>query len=609
MPDWFYRTVAQRALFALPDSAARALALGTIGALGRNAPGRALIDLLGHMRADPRLAGEKCGVRFASRVGLGWRVDPEGRATQGLARFGAGFVEVGPVMLAPRNGPTVRRNAAAQELDAAGGARADGVARWKPRLARQGNLGVPRWIRIAAQPGATPAVAAEELAELARALAPWADAFVVENAPAGLQLPGGKPWLAAEPAGGDAPEHAAGCVISVPTRATPAAAAAEIRAARDRLGADRVLVVRGGLEPAGIEALLAAGADLVAIDAGLVFTGPGLLKRTNEHLAESAASVSTGAAASAEPAPRRAWFWGAILGGSLAAGGALTLGLALTRVLLPYDEHHLGISAEQLARLQPRLHDFMAHDRATLAGTMLGLGALYAALAAGGIRRAQHWAQVALTASALTGFASFFSFLGFGYFDPLHAYVSAVLLQFTLLALVCRAGGASPADAPDHVAERREDSAWRRGQWGQLLFVVHAAGLLIAGGVITTIGMSRVFVQTDLDFLCATPADLAAFNGRLLAVIAHDRASLGGMLLSAGLAQLLATLWGFRRGRRWLWRGLFALGLPAYGCALGIHAKVGYTDALHLAPAIVGAVLWAGGLLLTRRWLTTDAAT
>ncbi|HEY0945597.1 MAG TPA: hypothetical protein VGD81_10030, partial [Opitutaceae bacterium] len=56
MPDWFYRTVAQPALFRLPDRMSRAVALGLLGSLGRHAPGRALIDFLGHMHADPRLA-------------------------------------------------------------------------------------------------------------------------------------------------------------------------------------------------------------------------------------------------------------------------------------------------------------------------------------------------------------------------------------------------------------------------------------------------------------------------------------------------------------------------------------------------------------------------
>lgn len=608
VPDWFYRTVAQPMLFRLPDATGRAVALGMVGMLGRTAPGRWVIDLLGHLRADGALAGTKAGVRWASPIGLGWRVDPELRATRALERFGAGFVEVGPVGVAARNGDTAcRATDGTPRLVAPGEPRVFGADELRARLRREAPAVVPRWIRLAAAPGAQPAAARAEIETLAAALAEWADVFTVERAPPGLDLAAraGRPWLAVvrdESELEALPPAAAGVWVET------ALDAAAVARWRTRLGSERVLVATGEGEPADLAALVAAGADAVTADAPLVFAGPGAIKRTNELLAaERAAGAESiaGDGAAAAPAPRQAWFWGTVLGAALAAGGALTLGLALGPVLLPYDEHYLGLSAAELARLQPLVHDFMAHDRATLAGTMLGLGVFYVALALGGMRRGEHWAQVAVTASALVGFASFFAFLGFGYFDPLHAFVSAVLLQFTLLAMVTRL----PAPQLQRRAARadaREDGAWRRGQWGQLLLVVHAVGLLAAGAVILGIGMTRVFVRTDLEFLCATPAELMAFNDRLVAVVAHDRAALGGMLVAAGVAQGLATLWGLRRGRRWLWGALVALGVPAYAAAIGIHLDVGYTDPLHLAPAFAGAALWATGLALVRDWVAGD---
>jgi dihydroorotate dehydrogenase len=607
VPDWFYRTVAQPILFRLPDSAARAVALGCVGALGRSPPGRWLIDLLGHLRADGALAGEKAGVRWAAPVGLGVWVDPEARATRALDLFGAGFVEIGPVSRVPRAGSTARRAAGGEpRLERPADRRHFGVEPMKARLRRMGRTVVPRWIRVAPSPGVAPATAGAQIVALAGELAEWADVFVVERAPAGLGGMGERPWLAVVTGEEE--------LDAVPSSAAGVLAECELDPVvlarwRARLGSERVLVATGMGEPADLVALLAAGADAVQGDAALVFAGPGAIKRAHELLAAERAGAATpakdgarGPRAAASPAPRQAWFWGGVLGGALAAGGLVTLVLALGPVLLPYDEHYLGLTAAELARLQPLVHDFMAHDRATLAGTMLGLGALYLALALGGMRRGGHWAQVALTSSALVGFASFFSFLGFGYFDPLHAFVSVVLLQFTLLAMVTRLPPPK-AELRSVWIDAREDAAWRRGQWGQLLFVLHAVGLLGAGGVISAIGMTRVFVRTDLEFLCATPAELAAFNDRLVAVVAHDRAALGGMLLAAGVAQGLATLWGPRRGRSWLWWGLLGLGLPAYTAAIGIHLEVGYTDPLHLAPAVAGAALWAAGLVLTHGWL------
>src|SRR5215218_5484780 len=102
MPDWSYRTVLRPLLFALPPRAARDLSLAVIGALGSIPPGRLVIDLLGHMRPSNRLAVTIAGLAFPSRMGIGCGLDPALRATSALARFGSGFVEVGPILAGPR---------------------------------------------------------------------------------------------------------------------------------------------------------------------------------------------------------------------------------------------------------------------------------------------------------------------------------------------------------------------------------------------------------------------------------------------------------------------------------------------------------------------------
>lgn len=241
----------------------------------------------------------------------------------------------------------------------------------------------------------------------------------------------------------------------------------------------------------------------------------------------------------------------------------------------------------------------MAHDRGTLAGVMLGLGWLYAVLAWRGIRHGVHGAKTAVVASALAGFASFFSFLGFGYFDTLHAFVAAVLFQLTVQTMVGAEGGRAPSPA----WRDDEDACWRRAQWGQLLWVTHAVGLVLAGCVILWIGMTRVFVSEDLAFLCMDAGNVGALGERVISVVAHDRATLGGMLWASGVGMLLPVLWCHRRGASWLWWAIAGLGLPAYGATLGMHAWVGYTDWRHIVPALAGLGLWAGGLALSWGYL------
>lgn len=297
-------------------------------------------------------------------------------------------------------------------------------------------------------------------------------------------------------------------------------------------------------------------------------------------------------------AAKYSWFWTALLGVAMLLGGLLALIIASHRVVLPYDEAFCGWSRQQMQQFNPRLLSFLSHDRVTLAGTMICLGVLYVAYSWSGSRRGLHWARLSVLASAGAGFFSFFLFLGFGYFDPFHAFVTAVLFQLFALGVHADDVPAPFIEAPDWT----ESASWRRAQWGQLLLVLHHVGLLLAGIIIAGVGVRDVLVAEDLEFIGTTPELLRRANSQLIPLIAHDRATLGGMLVASGLAFLLATLWGLRRGTRWLWHALFWGGLTAYVAAIGVHFKVGYVDFRHLLPAFAGLGLFLGGLALLFSW-------
>ncbi len=337
---------------------------------------------------------------------------------------------------------------------------------------------------------------------------------------------------------------------------------------------------------------------MIQVESGLVYAGPGLPKRINDAIL-----YTHPPAKSAEQLPARAtqqrWFWTALLGAGMALGSAMALAIAATRIVLPYDESFVGMSREELHAINPRLLAFMAHDRVTLAGTMVTIGVLYLQLSLFGVRRGRRWAAQAIFASSFAGFATFFLFLGFGYFDPFHAFVTAVMLQFLLLALHSDPSPPAPLPPPN----LRDDRRWRLSQWGQLLFIVHAAALITAGLMIAAIGCTEVFVPEDLEFMGTTAEALCAANPRLVPLVAHDRATFGGMLLTSGLVLLLASLWGFRQGARWLWWALLTSALPAYAAAIGVHLAVGYTNAMHLAPAFAGLALFSAALALSYPYL------
>src|SRR6185369_13426917 len=152
-----------------------------------------------------------------------------------------------------------------------------------------------------------------------------------------------------------------------------------------------------------------------------------------------------------------------------------------------------------------------------------------------------------------------------------------------------------PATRPD----TRSSRAWRLSLWGQLLLIMHGFALLGAGLAISAIGVTHVFVAEDLAFMRTTAEALSSANPRLVPLVAHDRATLGGMLLASGWVFLLPALWGYRRGSSWLWWTLLVAGVIAYAAAISVHYVVGYHSVKHLLPAFGGLALLLMGLMVS----------
>ena len=131
-----------------------------------------------------------------------------------------------------------------------------------------------------------------------------------------------------------------------------------------------------------------------------------------------------------------------------------------------------------------------------------------------------------------------------------------------------------------------------------MCLLLTAIGMMGAGFTIQTIGMTSVFVQSDLTFMGLDRAQLDSINPRLVPLIAHDRAGFGGGVATAGFL-LFACVWCGGPSRA-LWQALLMGGIAGWSTAIGIHPLIGYTDAGHLAPAVTGALIFAGGLALMR---------
>jgi hypothetical protein len=401
-----------------------------------------------------------------------------------------------------------------------------------------------------------------------------------------------------------------------------------------RHGAAFPVIGAGGIfTPEDAVAFLDAGATLIELYAGFVYAGPGLPARILAAVPEAPrrpgespaprpqlpekteaerapAGAETGAPAGrfAELGPYLVGFTGLVLVGS----GMVALALAATVKLLPYDVAYLGMTMEDLCRRNAcKIVHFMAHDRVSWGGSMISVGALYAWLGAVPLRRGEAWAWWTAVASGMVGFGSFLTYLGYGYLDVWHGRATMALLPVFVIGMALARRELRPPRGVRALAKTGA-KAWRYSPagLGRLAMTFTAFGMIAGGLTIMTVGMTRVFVPQDLEYMGVTVADLHALNPRLVPLIAHDRAGFGGGLCSTGIAVMACVWYGARPASPSLWRALLIAGLIGFSTAIGVHPVVGYTSFIHLAPAYAGALAFLVGMaLLYRPMCRTDEET
>ncbi|TJY41843.1 hypothetical protein E5161_11615 [Cohnella pontilimi] len=640
MPDWSYRTLFRPLLHRLSPRTARTFTLRSMAAVSRMPAGTFLIKTLGHMEPSSILESQIGSVRVTTPVGLGGAVDPGGIAHNALAQLGFGFLEIGPVEAAKgTDEPSIRMDHDRETIDYPNGPETIGLEEAVDQLRRRKH-DRPVFVTIATDASDSSQAAAQHLAaRMAQLSQAGAAGFSIEclssrqlrtahealpfisritlavlemenqseRKPLLLYIPADYPddslqellanldgsvWsgvVIRQPAGSGETGHALG-------PAGKEAGIAKVRLVRELAPAGFIIQIAAGIhEPQDALDAIRAGADHVLLNSGFVYAGPGLPKRVNDAILYERVQRTP------EPEPPsfwKHWGWMCLLGTGMIVGGITAWLIALSTVLLPYDEAFLGTTRHSLHEANTRLLHFMSHDRITLAGTMISIGILYYQLAKHGLRHGIHWARMTLLTSCVIGFPSFFLYLGYGFFDPLHAAAAAVLLPMFLLSM--RNNPDRPSRDPVNL---RNDRTWRMAVWGQLCFVLLGVSLAVGGIVIAGVGVSHVFVPTDLAYLDAKTAQLESINPKLIPLIAHDRAGFGGALLSDAAALLTISLWGIQQGAKWLWKTLLFGGAPGFAAGISVHFRIGYTDFIHLLPAYAALFLYIAGLILLYPYL------
>src|SRR4051812_25131881 len=288
----------------------------------------------------------------------------------------------------------------------------------------------------------------------------------------------------------------------------------------------------------------------------------------------------------------------AFTGLCLILSGGFALMQSASGQFLPHDVQYLGMTAAELCSYnQCKVVHFMFHDRVSFGGAIIGIGIMYLWLAEFPLKQRQAWGWWVFVISGAAGFASFLSYLSYGYLDTWHGVATLLLFPCFLIGMMRSWKTLERPRSIKALLQSGVPVAWRtRFDLGRNLLLIVSFGLICAGLTILTVGATIVFVPTDLTFMGLNAGELRAVNPKLIPLIAHDRAGFGGGVCSGGLA-LFLCIWCAKPSRS-LWQALTVAGFAGFSTAIAIHPIIGYTNFIHLAPAFLGAMLFAIGLAL-----------
>ncbi|MEH7491500.1 dihydroorotate dehydrogenase [Neobacillus niacini] len=606
MPDWSYHPLKKLLLNKISPKTSREFIHKSMSTIASFPGGPSFIGFLGHMKPPKAFQKEVNQTPFPSPIGLSGQIDPNMSGIKAFQELGFGFIEIGPIVL---NEPKIQKEPRRENSHILFSADHQEKIPLKlviQKLTSQ-NIRIPIFARIDAQ------VNRNEWDIIVQHLTPFVDAFIgtsqqiysyVDKSLVSMERPFFVSFSSDEVNNteiGKLITHASigGIIVTAPRQTLDsywheASNANEYLANRVKQVKDQhpelIVITCGGVEtPEEASALDHAGADLLLLSEGYVKAGPGLPKRIHERLLYE----------EVRPIKKQNWYWSFLFGLSILIGGMIALFFAFTSIILPYDESFIGMTRDDILQINPLILSFMSHDRMALAGTMISGGILYIQLARHGIRNNMHWAKIAFHSAAIIGFIGIFLSIGYGYFDWLHGLFWLILLPIYYLSF---REGKRITGAPYSV-HGSNDRAWQYGIYGQLMFIFLGFMIVIGGVVISTIGVSKVFVSTDLSFLCMSPQMLDRISDKLIPVIAHDRAGFGSALISVGLLVLMISLWGFRKGESWVWNTLATGALPAFIAGIGTHLFIGYTTFIHLLPVYILIIVYLSGLVLSYPFL------
>jgi dihydroorotate dehydrogenase len=593
MPDWSYHTIFRPILQKFPPTYSREFIHHGMSLVATTTLGEKLIEFLGHMSPSNKIQKHLFNKTFSTPVGLSGKIDPQLTGLKAFQNLGFGFIEIGPVSINGSVRPVALQVNSTMEPIWDMPATSIQLSTLKDRLDSLKRRKIPFFIKVEGT--------LQEMKHICEDLFDESTGFIINchafNSVAQFnqfRIQINKPIILSCQADEKIEFeklrnfHPDGILLGASNSESLNKA---LIALKIIIPQNVPIITSGSIkEPSDAIRLLDNGASLIMLGFDYVITGPGLPKRINEAYCHRFSD---------ELMVHKGWIWYWLFGLAITIAGIIALIFSMSSVILPYDESFLGILRKDIINFNPFVLSFMAHDRMTLSGTMISGGIIYMQLARHGVRCGMHWARRAINVGGMIGFLGILLFIGYGYFDWLHGLLWLTLLPLFILGfLKTRTATESPTST-----NLSNHESWKLSLYGQLSFILLGASLAVGGMVISLVGVSSVFVPSDITYLCMSPEMLNEFNQRLVPVIAHDRAGFGSALFSVGLLVLMLALWGIREGERWVWWTFTIGAIPAFTAGIATHFIIGYIDFLHLLPAYFALLFYVVGVIFTAPFL------
>jgi len=144
---------------------------------------------------------------------------------------------------------------------------------------------------------------------------------------------------------------------------------------------------------------------------------------------------------------------------------------------------------------------------------------------------------------------------------------------------------------------------------GTWLMVIGGAAFIAYAVVFFVLNFTDEFLELGIgtEEVDVGKDEIEAFSPSLKDYVSHLHIAVAGFLAATGLAAVLLSWFGVRRGQMWAWVGAVAVPVLALAVALPAHYPFGFDTIEHLGLIYLATAIYVVGALIALKGLRAAA--